>query len=191
VASRLGTFVFVGWLASLLLGFVALGAHGATGAGLPRGAAALPHPLVAYSRPLALYVLHPECPCAQADVEELERLVEEGPAETRWVALFVQPTEAAPGGLTAARLGNLRPFELRADVDGRIARALGAERSGALYVFRGDGTLAFAGGLTEARGHAGPGRARQLVLGALDASAPRTAPTILPVRGCSLPFPTP
>ena len=138
--------------------------------------------------PTAVYVLHAACPCAAADVEALARLAATAPSGTRWCIVAV-PLPDAPNeaGRTAARLAEVTGATLLLDREGTSKRALGAQRSGALYVFQPSGALAFAGGLTEARGHAGPARADHLARAAFHTSAPDPRAVRLPVRGCPLP----
>jgi len=100
------------------------------------------------------------------------------------------PLPEAPDapGRTAERIAAATGARLLLDRGGALARALGAARSGALHVYRDGGALAFAGGLTEARGHAGPSRATALVRAAWTGAEPTTqAAAHLPVRGCPLP----
>jgi hypothetical protein len=70
------------------------------------------------------------------------------------------------------------------DRDGSAARLFGAFTSGETLLFGTDGRLAFHGGITPARGHAGDSSGRDAILN-LIAGRP-AATTSAPVFGCSI-----
>ncbi|MEZ6017901.1 MAG: hypothetical protein R3F49_22545 [Planctomycetota bacterium] len=198
------------WLASLALGCAALAAHGASGAAVPLAPARLPAEVSAAldrhrdapegaraGAPLGLIVLHPKCPCSLVELDQLATLAGPTTPKVRWLALFVVPPGAPDGFAEGAlwdRVQARDDIEAVIDRDGVLARALGAERSGTLALYDSAGALRFQGGLTEARGHAGPSRGLTLLHAALNELEPAgigadTASrscTTTSARGCAL-----
>lgn len=70
------------------------------------------------------------------------------------------------------------------DRGGSLARAFDAKTSGQVFLFRPDGALAFAGGITASRGHDGESRGLHAVEDFLLDGKMQTGHT--PVFGCSL-----
>jgi hypothetical protein len=139
------------------------------------------------SRPTLLLFLHPRCPCSDATVEELSRLLARcGERMTTQVLFVTDPalgTDWRQAGLWSdvAALPGVTELE---DAGGVEARRFGARTSGQAQLFGADGALLFAGGLTAARGHAGDNAGvdaiEGLVLHGHGASS-------TPVFGCALP----
>jgi hypothetical protein len=131
--------------------------------------------------------VHPLCPCSQASVAELGRLLRS--ADGRLVAkiYFVVPDgleiDPRESDLWKAAV-TLPNTTLLIDRDGAAAK-FGAIASGQTFVFNADHTLRFTGGLTAARGKTGQTNGTRALLNLLEGGA--NQPLIeSPVFGCSL-----
>lgn len=148
----------------------------------------------AAGKPTLVMVAHPHCPCSRASVGELARLMAETDAPPVAYVLFVKPegfdedwvesdlwrSAAAIPGVTAI-----------SDDDGREARIFGAATSGQTMLYDADGALAFSGGITAARGHAGDNAGRSAIVSLLGHRAAEDASVAgdevtAPVFGCAL-----
>lgn len=136
--------------------------------------------------PALLVFLHPRCPCTMATIGELERLLARTPALTdvRIVLLAPAADPAAWADSAAARRIDHLGAARVPDPGGALARAFGAQTSGAVRLFGSDGALWFAGGITPGRGHEGDNDGTRAILCSLRASAP--SPIATPVFGCGL-----
>lgn len=130
--------------------------------------------------------LHPRCPCSRATLAEVERLAARAAGACEILVVFTIPpgeSEAwARTGLwdAAARIPGARRLIDR----GALARAFGVRTSGGAVLYTPDGRLAFAGGLTAARGHEGPSPGQRAVLAVLRGE--RAGANSAPVFGCPL-----
>jgi hypothetical protein len=142
------------------------------------------------NRPTLVMCLHPKCPCSQATLSELERLLARpAVAAMRPVVLAVMtlPTDADGTWTNTLLIDRCRRLpEVRVELDrgGRIAAAFGAATSGEVLLFDAAGGLQFAGGVTVSRGHEGTSAGSD-ALAALLAGTP-TATVSTPVFGCRL-----
>ncbi|RKH64375.1 RedB protein [Corallococcus aberystwythensis] len=137
-----------------------------------------------------LVFLHPQCPCSRATLAELAKLLDrEG--ERLATRVFVWAPRQAPPGFERSELwtraGALPGVEVVADVDGAVARELGARTSGQVVLFSPDGVERFSGGITPARGHEGDSTGADAIRGLLRAQASRSFTA--PVFGCALQTP--
>jgi hypothetical protein len=146
------------WLGAIVSAMALLVSHsrvpGGAGAGLEYWPddAEIPH-----SPGIASLVvfLHPECPCSQATIAELARVLSKSRRPIQVTACLAswkselnesslwQATQRIPGVTTVA------------DEEGRIAKWFGASTSGTAMLFDERGKLLFLGGITGARGHEG------------------------------------
>jgi hypothetical protein len=149
------------WLAGLATGFAALGrfesqvgASASAPRSWPESAAIQRDP----DRPTLLVFAHPRCPCTSATIEELNRLLTHAADRVRTLVVFYSDSTLgedwvrSPSFESAARIPGVTvvPDEL-----GVTARAFGARTSGQVCLYDRNGRLAFAGGITPARGHVG------------------------------------
>jgi hypothetical protein len=109
-----------------------------------------------------LLFLHPKCPCSQATLTELDRLLtsleKSSVRVPRLVVVSTVPDSADESWLDSAttRRAELLPnAELFVDRGGRESDRFGATSSGLVMLFDETGGRQFAGGVTEARGHEG------------------------------------
>ena len=136
--------------------------------------------------------LHPLCTCSEASVTELGRLLSRTSQRPTVYALFVDftPHPTAKGGRgvessslwkRASSIPGVVPI---ADPHGSITKAFGAETSGDVIAYGGDGRLIFHGGITTARGHEGDSFGRHRLQELLRGATPDAAES--PVFGCPL-----
>lgn len=125
-----------------------------------------------------IMAVHPKCPCSRASLRRLRDLRARRGDAIETTILAWQPSDAhwdLPVDVPGAKIV--------ADPEGRLARKAGLETSGHSVLYRPDGTIAFSGGLTPARGS-------ELQSGGLLAIeallSGRPAIDKLPVFGCAL-----
>ncbi len=109
----------------------------------------------ATDRPTLALFVDPVCPCSQATLANLERCLAlcGQPPETK-IVLVHAPPGLVPEGVVA-RLATVPHVGLAWDPQGLEAARFGVKTSGEVLVFQQDGSLAFSGGITPERGHAG------------------------------------
>lgn len=164
------------WTALLLWGAAAMVSY-ATRPGTPAAAPAswpstteLPR---AAGRWTLLLFLHPRCPCSEASLTELGRLLEEPLPPLDAHLVFLDPSEEGAAWTRTSlwrRAQALRGVRLHEDLDGREAARFGCRTSGEALLYDPEGQLAYAGGLTVARGHEGPGEGCARLRRALESS---------------------
>jgi hypothetical protein len=139
------------------------------------------------ARPTLVMVLHPECGCSQASLEELSRLMARAPSRLSAVVLFDLPAGERAMSSTnflwraATAIPGVRA---RVDSGGQEAARFGARVSGQTFLYDAQGHLRFSGGMTSARGHAGDNDGTAALLAFIaTGSAPVTG---APVFGCLL-----
>lgn len=179
------------WLLSVTAGFGLLlrykNAPGPASAGPPVAwprESAVPSP---HGRATLLMFAHPHCPCTQASVSELARLMTRYAGRLDARVLMVHP----PGVSTdwddtalSERAGAIPGVWLGHDKGGREAARFDARVSGFSLLYDGEGRLLFAGGLTAMRGHEGDSLGLRQIAAALDGRPleARNGPTF----GCAL-----
>lgn len=186
---RVHCFAVIAWLALVVSGFWAMAKYeyspgvAATVVQWPVESAIVR----ASDRPTLVVFAHPQCPCTQATVVELEQaMVRCGGMIDARVGFF-KPAGASLGWAktdlwkAAEAIAGVSVFE---DIDGAEARRFGSETSGQALLFSVDGLLMFSGGITAARGHVGENDGRSAVVSLAHARAAEYGAT--PVFGCSL-----
>jgi hypothetical protein len=130
---------------------------------------------------------HPRCDCTRASLGELEELLARAPQRPRTFVVFVKP-----GGVAAAwektaifdRATRIPGVTVIRDDNGTEADRFGVFTSGQTLLYDREGRLAYAGGVTGARGKAGTNTGRTTVQELLaGARPPRTTTQVF---GCSL-----
>jgi hypothetical protein len=188
VRRLLGAGALCAWAVAVCAGLTTLWSY----SNAPGPAAAAPVTWPASSRlartgdrPVLVIALHPQCPCSQATLSELARLLAH-PAEVPDVhLLFVAPTGVEESWVrstlwtTASHIGGVHVTR----DDGVEARRFGARVSGQVFVYDRAGRLQFNGGITGARGHEGDNAGRDAIQ-ALLAGRPHRASAF--VFGCLL-----
>lgn len=138
---------------------------------------------------LLCFVL-PRCPCAEATLAELSRLLSARPAQAA-----VHVVIALPAGVDSswretaivAAASELPGAQLTFDVDLVESVRFGATTSGLVLVYDGAGRLAFRGGVTPSRGHRGENAGADAVAALVRGEA--AAHAQWPVFGCELATP--
>jgi hypothetical protein len=123
----------------------------------------------ARERPTLLFVVHPQCTCTRASIQELAEVLARSPQHPKTYVLFLRPSSFERGWeqtdlwRSAAALPDARVLR---DDEGVEARKFGVETSGQTLFYDKHGTLIFSGGITGSRAHAGD-NAGELALVAL------------------------
>ena len=139
--------------------------------------------------PTLLVFLHPRCPCSQATISELERLVAATPAVELPAIRIVASAPAGAGdewwaSPLVARACQLPGAHLVRDADGQEANRFGARVSGTTLLFNQTGALIYAGGVTIGRGHEGASTGLAAVARLL--RNPSSREIAVPPFGCEL-----
>jgi hypothetical protein len=141
----------------------------------------------ATDRPTLVMLAHPHCTCTRASLGELAEAIARARTPPRTYILFMTPTrfgtdwEHTDLWRTAAALPGVTVVR---DDDGRAARHFGAATSGQTLLYDERGVLAFSGGITGARAHAGDNLGRQSLVDLLNREPAARSGTR--VFGCSL-----
>lgn len=143
-------------------------------------------------RPTLVLTLSPGCPCSQATLAELARIVARAPDRAA-IRAIVDGSGTRDTPLDQTRLWQtlktIPGVESLVDPDGREAAAFGGYVSGQTFLYDASGHLQFSGGLTAARGHEGANDGVDAVVAMLTAG--RTPIDRTPVYGCVLEGATP
>jgi hypothetical protein len=110
------------------------------------------------SFPTLVVFLHPECPCSRATVEEFDRLMAQTEGRANVFAVFFQPpgwNERRVKSSLWHRTGKIPGIKRVIDSQGQETKRFGVSTSGHAFLFYPSGRLAFSGGITSGRGHAG------------------------------------
>lgn len=177
------------WIAIVSVGFERLWRYSATPGPEASPATMWPTSGFAYDteRPTLVMFLHPECGCSPASLEELARLVAKAPSRFSVRVLFGDPMAGSaplpdnPLWRTAAAIPGVTPVH---DPGGREAIKFDARVSGQTFLYDWAGRLAFSGGMTGRRGHAGANDGEDALFAFItQGSSPITR---TPVFGCLL-----
>jgi hypothetical protein len=132
-------------------------------------------------------ILHPNCPCSRASIDELEVLMTRCRDQLKTLVLFAD----APGLVedsTASDLwkstSRIPGVVCRRDQGGKLSACFGARTSGQVFLYDAAGTLRFDGGLTTSRGHAGDSDGLLAITAVVSGQEPSVKHT--PVFGCSI-----
>lgn len=148
------------WILPVLLGFaILLDYHSRSG---PQDNPPLSWPSTSLLQPepgkaTLLLFFHPRCPCSNATISELARLLPRL-QDTKAVALLVMPPGTAPQFAETAlaeRCRRIPNLSVRLDMDGAEARIFKIATSGEALLYDQTGSLRFCGGITPGRGHEG------------------------------------
>ena len=139
------------------------------------------------NRPTLVMFAHPRCPCTQASLGELERLVANCRGQLSVQMWFVKPPGTDADWTNSAlwhRAVAIPGVTAHCDENGIEAQRFHAETSGHTMLYDPRGNLLFQGGITSARGHEGDNLGRSAVESILQHKLFRLVRT--PVYGCSL-----
>ncbi len=132
--------------------------------------------------------LHPECPCSRATLRQLDTVLLNSAERVQVLAVFSDQLPGAPAEASDlyAQAGALPGVRLICDRDGSWMQRFDFHTSGEIRLYRPDGTLAFQGGITAARGHEGDNPGSDAVIAAVRTNASTASLTTTPVFGCAL-----
>lgn len=137
--------------------------------------------------PSLVLFAHPHCPCTNATMGELARIMARCEGKLDASVVFFSPESSAPGWeQTALRREAVAIPGVRVldDKDGREARRFGAETSGQTMLYDARGHLLFSGGITASRGHSGDNAGSSAIASFVNAGRADRKST--PAFGCSL-----
>ena len=134
-----------------------------------------------------LMFVHPRCPCTQASISELARLLAAAPADISTEVIVAQP-DGTPDGWTdtelVRRASAISGVHVLRDAHGREAARFRAVASGLAVLYDRNGRRVFSGGITSSRGHEGDSFGQRRLLAALSGRTPDRDES--PVFGCAL-----
>lgn len=128
---------------------------------------------------------HPFCPCTNASLAELDRLL--AATGKRATVLFLDPSTEDENWRSSAlvqRAQAIAGVTVGFDEGGAEAKLFGAHTSGHVVVYDARGALVYAGGITQARGHEGWAAGQQAVRDFLTGRDPGGLKA--PTYGCAL-----
>ena len=134
-----------------------------------------------------LMLVHPQCSCTRASLDELRGIMSLSHGAVRAWVLVIKPAGADEHwerSATGAQAQAIPDVTVLPDDKGLEAARFGALTSGHVVLYDHGGRLLFSGGITGARGHEGDNVGRRRILGLLDRSI--TARTGHEVFGCPL-----
>ncbi|MEX0937218.1 MAG: hypothetical protein WDZ59_05105 [Pirellulales bacterium] len=137
--------------------------------------------------PTLVLFVHPHCPCSRATLNELSVLMTHCEGRLAAHVLFYKPGSATTQWTRTDlwhAADRIPGVQTRVDVDGAERRHFGARVSGEVFLYQASGELAFHGGITASRGHAGDNAGRSAIE-SLVLNHAATASTT-PVFGCEL-----
>lgn len=146
----------------------------------------LPHASDQYT---LIMFLHPLCPCSQASVGELARLLTSVQHRTRTLVVFTRPEgldEYIHDDALWKRATALENVTVMEDASGAEAARFGAMTSGHTLLFDAAGHRVFTGGITPSRGHQGDNKGSTAIATLVKNSTNTTTAAHTPVFGCSL-----
>lgn len=138
-------------------------------------------------RAVLVMLAHPRCPCTDASMEELAKIMAHLQGKVRAYVLFLKPKgSSAAWEDTALRrsAAKISGVTVLSDVDGVEARNFGAETSGHTLLYDRNGSLLFSGGITQSRGHSGDNSGESAIISLVNNQRASRAKTF--VFGCSL-----
>lgn len=182
------------WLAAIASGFLIIGNYESTPGVFGQPPARWPKDSAvarALDKPTLVMLAHPRCPCTQASLEELSRIMARAPGRLQAQVLFYQPPEV-PDSWSETALWRkalaLPGVAVWRDKDSLEARRFSARTSGQVVLYDADGRLLFSGGITGLRGHIGDNAGRRAIATLLEQGKADTIRT--PILGCSLEEPS-
>lgn len=134
-----------------------------------------------------LVFVHPHCPCTDATMEELARLMNHVRDSVRARAVFLQPDPFENDWSKTSlwrRAQSISGVTPQLDPGGRETDRFGVATSGQVLLYGSDGTLRFQGGITAGRGHEGDNAGRAALRSMLTGTEPKQHQTF--VFGCSM-----
>jgi hypothetical protein len=133
------------------------------------------------SSPTLIVVLHSQCTCSLATVDNLVDMPSSERSQLRIHLVFTGPgIDDSPIVRHSEALGAVEREFLSED---QVLTKYGARTSGQAYLYDANGRLRFSGGITDSRGYVGPSKGIEAIEAVL---AGRDAISTSPVYGCAL-----
>lgn len=139
-------------------------------------------------KPTLVMLAHPQCPCTQASLSELSRLISAQQGKVNASVLFLKPkslpqdwAEKTSLHSYAAQIPGVAVID---DVDGMEAKRFHGFTSGQTFIYDRNGKLLYSGGITSARGQIGESAGFRSLVTTLE-TPPSQARSAL-VFGCPL-----
>lgn len=139
------------------------------------------------SRPTLVLLAHPQCPCTNATLGELELLMAQTQGKVSVHVVFVRPQGVTEDWVKSdlwRKASAIRGVTIEIDNGNVEARRFHVETSGEALLYGSDGRLLFAGGITLSRGHSGDNPGRTAITALINRGWADENTT--PVFGCSL-----
>jgi hypothetical protein len=139
------------------------------------------------SRPTLLLLAHPQCPCTNATLGELEILMAQTQGKVNVHVVFIRPRGFTDEWVKSdlwRKASAIPGVTVGIDDENVEARRFHAETSGQTLLYGSDGRLLFAGGITLSRGHSGDNPGRTAITSFINRGSAEQSMT--PVFGCSL-----
>lgn len=180
------TASWIGLVASAALAIASYGATPGPGADAPATWPARSQLRAPDGHGTLIAFVHPECTCTRATLAELAEILDRVSSPPRVVAVLARSDgRRVHAGDPAARAARrLSHAELFFDDEERETHRFGAHTSGQILFYDAQGVLAFAGGITPSRGHAGASAGRERLTEVLAGRRPDRPAHV--VFGCSL-----
>ena len=109
-------------------------------------------------KPILLVMIHPQCPCSRASINELARLMVSVQGRVSAKVVFIRPQGQAEDWVKTdlwASAAIIPGVDVSIDDEGVEANRFASKTSGQVMLYGGNGRLMFSGGITAARGHSG------------------------------------
>lgn len=142
-------------------------------------------------KPMLLVFVHPHCPCSDASVGELERLMPYVKDKFETTVVFFKPKNRGMEWVKGSLWSQVERMRSRIpgvvafiDEGGVESERFGAKTSGQVMLYSASGPLVFEGGITTGRGHRGDNYGRAAILAYAQTGKATVAKTA--VYGCSL-----
>ncbi len=139
----------------------------------------------AQGQPQLLFFMHPRCPCTRASLSELTKLMSDCRGLANAHVLVYLPREGSADWRQTDlwRIASESPgVTVMADFGGVEQKRFGIETSGHALLYNAEGKLAFSGGITASRGHAGDNTGRSVLAAMLRGHTDAVSGTL--VFGC-------
>ena len=140
-------------------------------------------------RPRLVMFLHPKCSCSRASIAEMQRLMTRLRGRVQPVVVMIQPDGFPEQWVHSDLWQSARRIvdvQVVVDPDAVEAERFGAQTSGHVVLYDGDGALLFSGGITPGRAHQGDSVGRSQILASLDGAEPGDSRRQSAVFGCGL-----
>jgi len=148
------------------------------------GSAGLPKREMAIQKPLLIVVLHSQCPCSLATIENLINLPETDRSQLKIRLVFTGPNQSDSKVNEESEV--LAGVDREYLTESQVLSRYGARTSGQAYLYSRGGDLIFSGGLTDSRGIQGDSAG---LLAIRETVAGRKCIAKAPVYGCVLQTP--